>query len=94
MPNTFLEPATDHVLVVDSTFEPTTINGIDMPDNEKQKEMITGTVVFVGPAVSPLTKPEAIVLYGPYAGKTVVFNGTAFRLLREGQIELYIRKSN
>ena len=32
-------------------------------------------------------------LYGPYAGKTVVLEGVEFRLLREGQIEGYIRKS-
>ena len=93
MPSTFLEPAGDHLLVVDTTFEKTTIDGIEMPDNERQKEMVSGTVVFVGPDVTKCTGVQDIVLYGPYAGKHVVFNGTVFRILREGQIELYIRKT-
>jgi co-chaperonin GroES (HSP10) len=91
MPNTFLEPAGDHLLVIDTPFE-TTLDGISLPDNIRQREMIFGTVVFVGPAAI-YPKIEDQVCYGPYAGKTVVFNGTEFRLLREGQIEMYIRKS-
>lgn len=92
MPNYYLEPATDYVLVVDSLIE-TTVDGIAMPDNVKQQDMVTGTVVSVGPEVSDYTKPENIVRYGPYAGKHIVFNGQEFRLLREGQIELYVRKT-
>ena len=91
MANTFLEPASDHLLVVDTPFE-TTLDGISLPDNVRQQEMIFGTVVFVGPDAD-FTKVEDQVCYGPYAGKTVVFHGTEFRLLREGQIEMYIRKS-
>lgn len=91
MSNSFLEPATDHVLVIDSPRE-TTIDGISMPDNMRQQEMVFGTVVFVG-RLATETKVEDRVGYGPYAGKGVVFNGVEFRLLRQGQIELYLRKS-
>jgi co-chaperonin GroES (HSP10) len=87
----FLEPATDHVLVVDNPRE-TVIDEISLPDNVRQSEMAYGTVIFTGP-LATLTKIEDQVCYGPYAGKTLVFEGIEFRLLREGQIEMYIRKT-
>ena len=93
MSKTFLEPAGDHLFVVDNPRE-TVIDGIELPDNVRQQEMMFGTVVFVGPLVSTYTKPEDCVMYGPYAGKTAVIDGMAFRLLREGQIESYLRKTN
>ena len=88
----FLEPAGDYVLVVDSPRE-ITLDGIELPGNVRQQEMAFGVVVFVGPRALA-TKPEDQICYGPYAGKSVVVNGTEFRLLREGQIELYIRKTD
>lgn len=91
MSKTFLEPATDHLIAVDSPRE-TTIDGITMPDNVRQQDMAFGTVIFVGPAAFN-TKPEDRVCYGPYAGKTVVLDGVEFRILKEGQIEAYIRKT-
>lgn len=91
MSKSFLEPAGDHVLVIDNVRE-TTIDGITLPDNQKQQEMVFGLVVFVGPQVL-VAKPEDRVCYGPYAGKGVVMEGVEFRILREGQIEAYIRKS-
>jgi chaperonin GroES len=93
MPKTYIEPATDHVVVAEGLQE-TIIDGITMPDNARQQEMKSGTVVFVGPGCSEFTKPLDVVLYGPYAGKNIVIDGSEFRLLREGQIELYLRKSN
>jgi hypothetical protein len=92
MSNQYLEPATDHLLVVDSPRE-VSIDGIELPGNIRQQEMCFGTVVFAGPQVL-VAKPEDLVCYGPYAGKGVVVNGIEFRLLREGQIEAYIRKSS
>ena len=92
MSKTILEPAGDHVLVVD-TPRTTTIDGIDMPENERQKEILFGTVVFAGP-LAPSTHPEDQVVYGPYAGKMIVLEGIEFRLLREGQIEGYLRRTN
>ena len=91
MSKSILEPASDHVLVVDNLRE-TTLDGICLPDNVRQQEMAYGTVVYVGP-LATLTKIEDRVCYGPYAGKTVAFDGFEFRLIREGQIEMYIRKS-
>lgn len=91
MSKSVLEPATDHLFVIDGLRE-TTIDGISLPDNIRQQEMICGTVVFVGPQAT-CTKVQDLVLYGPYAGKTVVFNGIEFRLICEGQIESYIRKT-
>lgn len=91
MPNkNRLEPAGDHLLIIDSKRE-TTIDGISLPDNVRQQEMVFGTVISVGPFVTPATKSEDRVCYGPYAGKTVVIDGFEFRLIREGQIEAYIR---
>jgi co-chaperonin GroES (HSP10) len=89
MHNNFIEPASDHVLVIDCVRD-TTIDGISLPDNVKQQEMLFGMVIFVGPACTS-TKVQDKVCYGPYAGKHVVLDGVEFRLLTEGQIEAYIR---
>lgn len=86
-----IEPTFDHVVVIDTSHE-TTLGGISLPDNVKQQEMVSGLVVFVGPACTPLTKIQDVVLYGPYAGKFVAIDGQEFRILREGQIELYVRE--
>lgn len=91
MSKSFLEPATDHLLVVDMP-RSTSIDGIDLPDNQRQQEMVFGTVVFAGPDAEA-TKPEDRICYGPYAGKTVVLDGVEFRLLKEGQIEAYVRRA-
>lgn len=91
MAKKYLVPAGDLVLVVDSLRE-STIDGITLPDNMKQQEMVFGTVVFIGSKVSEDTKPEDLICYGPYAGKTVLIDGVEFRLIREGQIEGYIRQ--
>jgi chaperonin GroES len=87
----FVEPAGDHILVADIARE-TTIDGIVLPDNMREQEMIFGLVIFTGPAVSPATKVQDRVLYGPYAGKNIVVDGVQFRIVREGQIEGYIRQ--
>ena len=84
-----LEPAGEHVLVVDLPRE-TTIDGVVMPDNVKQQEMVYGAVTAVGPDARH-TKKGDFICYGPYAGKTIVVVGSEFRLLIEGQIEGYIR---
>lgn len=85
MPKSVLQPASDHVLVVDKD-RTQTIDGITLPDNIRQQEMVFGVVVSAGPECK-YAKPEEIVCYGPYAGKTVAIEGIEFRLLREGQIE-------
>lgn len=87
----YLEPASDYVLVVDTPQE-NVIGDIQLPDNQRQQEMCFGTVVAAGP-LATATKPEDQICYGPYAGKGVIMTGLEFRLLREGQIEAYIRKS-
>jgi co-chaperonin GroES (HSP10) len=93
MSKNFLEPAGSNILVVDNPHVDTIIDGIIQPDNVRQQEMVFGTVVFVGPDAKR-TQVENVICYGPYAGKTVAFEGIEFRLLSEGQIELYLRKSN
>lgn len=85
MANTHLEPMGDYLLVVDNLVE-TSLDGIILPDNQRQQEMCFGTVVAVGPACSQIQK-ENIILFGPYAGKHVIIEGIQFRLLREGQAE-------
>lgn len=92
MANSYLEPAEDHLILIDSP-RSTTLDGIEMPDNMRQQEMVFGTVMFVGP-LALKAKPEDLVCYGPYAGKTVILEGVQFRILKEGQIEAYVRKSS
>lgn len=89
MSSSRLEPAGDFVLAVDVVGE-TEIGGVLLPDNVRQQEMVLGMIIFVGPEATR-TQPKDQVYYGPYAGKTIVFNGTQFRLLRQGQIEAYVR---
>jgi len=91
MSKTVLEPASDHVIVADMPRE-TQIDGISMPDNVRQQEMVFGVVIFVGPDAAEKTKPQDRVCYGPYAGKGIVMDGIEFRLLRQGQIEAYLRQ--
>jgi co-chaperonin GroES (HSP10) len=86
-----LEPAGDHIIVLDSVASEKTLDGIILPDNEKQQEMVFGTVIFKGPLCSPWTHIEDTVAYGPYAGKFIIFQGVQFRLMKEGQIETYVR---
>lgn len=87
-----LEPAGDMLLTVD-TPQDNVMDGIALPDNMKQQEMVFGTVVFIGPVVAEnnKTKLADFVAYGPYAGKKILLDGVEFRLLREGQIEAYVR---
>jgi len=85
-----LEPAADLVLVVDAP-RTTVIDEIAMPDNVKQQEMVFGTVVAIGSFVTVGTKVGDQIAYGPYAGKNVVIGGSEFRILKEGQIEAYLR---
>lgn len=89
MAKTILEPANDFVMVIDAPHE-TTLEGISLPDNMRQQEMVFGTVVFIGPLVKD-TKVLDRICFGPYAGKMVVLDGIEYRLLKEGQIEAYIR---
>lgn len=90
MSKTVIEPASDFVLVIDNK-QDTTISGITLPDNVKQQEMIYGLVIEPGP-LATLTKSADRVMYGPYAGKTIVLEGVEFRLLKQGQIEAYLRQ--
>lgn len=91
MSKSHLEPAADQVIVLDSLATEKTLDGIVLPDNEKQQEMVFGTVIFKGLLCSPLTHVQDTVTYGPYAGKFLIFQGVQFRIMREGQIEAYVR---
>lgn len=83
-------PANDLVLILDIDGG-TKLGDIDMPDNVRQKDMLSGRVIAVGLKVSDETKKDDLVLYGPYAGKMTSLEGVQFRLVREGQIEAYVR---
>ena len=87
----YLEPANDMVLVLDAP-EDATIDGIELPGNMKQKEMMFGTVLSIGPLVTSRTAPKDQICYGPYAGKMIILDGTELRMLKEAQIEGYIRR--
>lgn len=87
----FIQPKLDHVLVADQHRE-TTIDGIILPDNVRAQEMTFGLIIEKGVTVTPDTEIGDIVVYGPYAGKTIAIDGVEFRLLREGQIEGTLRK--
>lgn len=83
-----LKMAGDHVLLLDLPHE-TTLDGITLPDNEKQQEMQFGKVVAVGPLALE-TKEYDIVMIGPYAGKFAIVDGVQFRIVKQGQIESYV----
>lgn len=85
-----IEPAGDHILVADIDRE-TTIDGIVLPENQREQEMVFGWVIEKGLAVSPLVHAQDRIAYGPYAGKNVIIDGVQFRIIREGQIEFFIR---
>lgn len=85
MPKSRLEPMGDHLLVVDAD-RSVTIDGITLPDNVRQQEMVFGYVVAVGPECATIVE-KATICYGPYAGKMVAVDGIEFRLLRAGQVE-------
>lgn len=92
MAENYLEPAGDHLLVIDSVVD-TSIDGISLPDNIKQQEMVYGTVIAVGPKCNKeITHAQDTVCYGPFAGKKVVLNSTEFRSICEEHIEAYIRR--
>lgn len=89
-----IEPAGDFVLVVDHS-DATSLDGIPMPENVRQKEMMFGSIVAVGPKVEDARAvPHAVIAYGPYAGMTLALDGTELRELREGQIAAYIVDDN
>ena len=90
MPKSVIEPAGDHVLVIDKE-QKQILGGIEMPDNVRQLDMVYGYVIAVGPLAKPRVKPEETVCYGPYAGKLVNLEGVQFRIIKEGQIEAWIR---
>jgi co-chaperonin GroES (HSP10) len=90
MAKTWLEPAGDQVLVIDQ-IEGVAIGGIELPDNVREKDMVFGVVIAVGPDAQERTKEKDIVAYGPYAGKPVVLHGVQYRLMKNGAIEGYIR---
>ena len=94
-----LVPEGDNVLVIDSD-ESTVLDGIELPSNAREKEMLFGTVVAVGPgARAALTAggrvaEGTVVCYGPYAGINIILNGVQFRLMRAGQVAGHIEESN
>ena len=89
MPKHTLEPGKHHVLVVDRDRKQV-IDGIELPDNVKQQEMVFGYVIAVGPDCED-AKPQDTVCYGPYAGKNVVLDGVEFRIMLEDSIEAWVR---
>lgn len=86
-----LVPLGDHVLVIDKPQE-TTIDGIELPGNTKQQDMVFGMVVAVGTNATANVNQRDIIVYGPYAGKTIVIGGTEFRILKCGAIEGKLRE--
>lgn len=89
MSKTILQPANNHVIVADLP-RAVEMDGITLPDNVRQQDMVFGIVVFVGSKCIE-TKVQDKVCYGPYAGKPIVMDGQELRLLLEEQIEAYIR---
>ena len=91
MPKSYLQPGGDRVLVIDKE-QKNILGDMELPDNVRQLDMVYGYVIAVGPLSAPRVKPEETVCYGPYAGKLVNLEGVQFRILREGQIEAWIRQ--
>ena len=91
MPKSVIEPANDRVIIADK-LQGTTLDGIELPENVRQQDMVFGLVIFVGPDVSSRTKVQDLVVYGPYAGKMIAIDGVEFRVMTEKQIEAYVRQ--
>ena len=94
-------PLGDCILVKDND-EAKVIDGIELPPNTREKEMVFGMVItasrkfetWAGGTCYSEFPPGTIVCYGPYAGKTIVLGGTELRMVREGQLEGYMREKN
>jgi co-chaperonin GroES (HSP10) len=82
-------PLGKHVMVIDKP-EETVIEGIELPSNVKQQDMTFGMVVSVGKEAPKEFKVRDIVVYGPYAGKTVLIGGSEFRILKYDAIEGFV----
>jgi len=83
-----IQPLADRVLVEPVAAETTTISGIIIPDNAKEKPQ-KGTVVAVGNGKKdePLTVNVGdTVLYGKYGGTELKLEGKDFLIMRESEI--------
>ncbi len=83
-----IKPLADRVLVEPVAAESTTVSGIIIPDNAKEKPQ-KGTVVAIGNGKKdePLTvKVDDTVLYGKYSGTELKFEGKDYLIMRETDI--------
>ena len=83
-----IQPLADRVLVEPVAAETTTISGIIIPDNAKEKPQ-KGTVVAIGNGKKdePLTVNVGdTVLYGKYGGTELKLEGKDFLIMRESEI--------
>jgi len=83
-----IQPLADRVLVEPFAAETTTVSGIIIPDNAKEKPQ-KGTVVAVGNGKKdePLTVNVGdTVLYGKYGGTELKLEGKDFLIMRESEI--------
>ncbi len=84
-----ITPFTDHILVFDLDRAMTTIDGIELPENVRQQDMMYGRVIAAGPLCQAV-HPDDTIAYGPYAGKLISLDGVALKIMREGQAEARI----
>ena len=90
---TKIKPLSDRVLIRVSEAETTTVSGIIIPDNAKEKPQ-KGIVVAVGKGTkdNPTNVKEGdIVLYGKYAGTELKHEGEDYLIMRESDILAIIK---
>jgi len=88
MPTHRVEPFADYIIVLDMERK-MTIDGIELPENMKQQDMVFGRVISTGIGCLHIHADETIA-YGPYAGKIIAFDGVPLRIMREGMAEARI----
>jgi len=88
-----LKPLEDRVVIRPAESEETTVGGIVLPDNAKEKQQ-KGEVVAAGPGklldsgsrAELSVKVGDTVLFGKYAGNDVKVNGEELKIMRESDI--------
>ncbi len=83
-----IKPLADRVLIEPAAAETTTVAGIIIPDNAKEKPQ-KGIIVATGKGTKddPITvKVGDSVLYGKYAGTELKYKGKDYLIMRESDI--------
>lgn len=83
-----IQPLADRVLIKPAEAEQKTASGIIIPDTAKEKPQ-RGEVIAVGKGTKDCEMTVKVgdqVLYGKYSGTEISIDGTAYMIMKEGDI--------